>query len=187
MKPSGKCFLKVQRSCVPEAATLYLVLADLVMSPGWYWFGRHEGVRESAGIKGVHHHAQLCCLFLLFSFLSFFFSFFLSFLSFFLPPSLPPSLPPFLPPSLPSFLSFLFVFQDKVVVHTFNPSTWEAETWISEFEASLVYRVCFRTARAIQRNPVSEKKKRERERERERETRSHWLTCNSSLCRPGWP
>jgi hypothetical protein len=33
---------------------------------------------------------------------------------------------------------------------------------ISEFEASLVYRVSFRTARAIQRNPVSksqEKKK----------------------------
>jgi hypothetical protein len=27
--------------------------------------------------------------------------------------------------------------------------------WISEFEASLVYRVSFRTARAIQRNPVS--------------------------------
>jgi hypothetical protein len=35
--------------------------------------------------------------------------------------------------------------------------------WISEFEASLVYRVSSRTARAIQRNPVlksQEKKKR---------------------------
>jgi hypothetical protein len=31
--------------------------------------------------------------------------------------------------------------------------------WISEFEASLVYRVSSRTARAIQRNPVSEKQK----------------------------
>jgi hypothetical protein len=46
---------------------------------------------------------------------------------------------------------------------------------ISEFEASLVYRVSSRTARATQRNPVSKKKKkkkrkRERERERERET-----------------
>jgi hypothetical protein len=40
---------------------------------------------------------------------------------------------------------------------------------ISEFEASLVYKVSSRTARAIQRNPVSKKKKRERERERERE------------------
>jgi hypothetical protein len=30
--------------------------------------------------------------------------------------------------------------------------------WISEFEASLVYRVSSRTARAIQRNPVSKKK-----------------------------
>jgi hypothetical protein len=30
--------------------------------------------------------------------------------------------------------------------------------WISEFEASLVYRVSSRTARAIQRNPVSKNK-----------------------------
>jgi hypothetical protein len=31
--------------------------------------------------------------------------------------------------------------------------------WISEFEASLVYRVSSRTARATQRNPVKKKKK----------------------------
>jgi hypothetical protein len=37
--------------------------------------------------------------------------------------------------------------------------------WSSEFETSLVYRVSSRTARATQRNPVSEEKK-----ERERET-----------------
>jgi hypothetical protein len=30
--------------------------------------------------------------------------------------------------------------------------------WFSEFEASLVYRVSSRTARATQRNPVSKKK-----------------------------
>jgi hypothetical protein len=30
--------------------------------------------------------------------------------------------------------------------------------WISEFKASLVYKVSSRTARAIQRNPVLEKK-----------------------------
>jgi hypothetical protein len=34
---------------------------------------------------------------------------------------------------------------------------------ISEFETSLVYRVSSRTARAIQKNPVSEKKKKEKE------------------------
>jgi hypothetical protein len=39
---------------------------------------------------------------------------------------------------------------------------------ISEFKASLVYRVSSRTARATQRNPVS-KRKREREKERKRE------------------
>jgi hypothetical protein len=32
--------------------------------------------------------------------------------------------------------------------------------WISEFEASLVYRVSSRTARATQRNPVSKNQKR---------------------------
>jgi hypothetical protein len=34
--------------------------------------------------------------------------------------------------------------------------------WISEFEVSLVYRVSSRTARAIQRNPVSKKKKKKK-------------------------
>ena len=46
-----------------------------------------------------------------------------------------------------------------VVAHAFNPSTWEAEAGGSEFEASLVYRVSSRTARVIQRNPVSKKTK----------------------------
>jgi hypothetical protein len=42
--------------------------------------------------------------------------------------------------------------------------------WISEFEASLVYRtVSSRTARATQRNPVLKKRKKERKKERERE------------------
>jgi hypothetical protein len=36
--------------------------------------------------------------------------------------------------------------------------------WISELKASLVYRVSFRTARATQRNPVSEKKIQKRKR-----------------------
>jgi hypothetical protein len=35
--------------------------------------------------------------------------------------------------------------------------------WISEFEASLVYKVSSRTARAIQRNPVSKNKKTNKE------------------------
>jgi hypothetical protein len=35
--------------------------------------------------------------------------------------------------------------------------------WISEFEASLVYKVSSRTARAIQRNPVLKKKERKKE------------------------
>jgi hypothetical protein len=39
-----------------------------------------------------------------------------------------------------------------VVAHAFNPCRGRR---ISEFEASLVYKVSSRTARAIQRNPVS--------------------------------
>jgi hypothetical protein len=43
-----------------------------------------------------------------------------------------------------------------VVAHAFNPSTQEGRgRQISEFEASLVYKVSSRTARATQRNPVS--------------------------------
>ena len=45
-------------------------------------------------------------------------------------------------------------------MHACNPSTLGGRVrWISEFEASLVYRVSSRTARAIQRNPVSKKTK----------------------------
>ena len=63
--------------------------------------------------------------------------------------------------------------------------------WISEFEASLVYRVSSRTGRATQRNPVS-KKKGERERERERESSAerkkerrqvYWDSCTETGCR----
>jgi hypothetical protein len=43
-----------------------------------------------------------------------------------------------------------------VVAHAFNLTTRE-QRWISEFEASLVYKVSSRTARATQRNPVSKK------------------------------
>ena len=54
-----------------------------------------------------------------------------------------------------------------MVAHVVAPSTREAEAGgFLEFEASLVYRVRFRTARATQRNPVSKnqkKKKREPE------------------------
>ena len=46
-----------------------------------------------------------------------------------------------------------------VVAHAFNPSTQGGRgRWISKFEASLVYKVSSRTARAIQRNPVSKNK-----------------------------
>jgi hypothetical protein len=42
--------------------------------------------------------------------------------------------------------------------------------WISEFEASLVYRVSSRTARAIQRNPVKRERK-EKEKEKKKRNR----------------
>ena len=50
-----------------------------------------------------------------------------------------------------------------MVEHAFNPSTQEAETsGFLEFEASLVYKVSFRTARAIQRNPVLKNQKKKK-------------------------
>jgi hypothetical protein len=39
------------------------------------------------------------------------------------------------------------------MAHAFNPSHWEAETGISKFEASLIYRLSSRTAKATQRKP----------------------------------
>ena len=55
-----------------------------------------------------------------------------------------------------------------MVVHAFNPSTWEADRGrqISEFEASLVYQVSSRTARATQRNPVSKNHKKKKKKKR---------------------
>jgi hypothetical protein len=46
-----------------------------------------------------------------------------------------------------------------MVTHAFDLSTRERGRQTSEFEASLIYRVSSRTARAIQRNPVSKQKK----------------------------
>jgi hypothetical protein len=47
--------------------------------------------------------------------------------------------------------------------------------WISEFKASLVYRVSSRTTRAIQRNPVSENQKKEKKRPKKKEIYSKAL------------
>jgi hypothetical protein len=46
-------------------------------------------------------------------------------------------------------------------MHTFNPSTWEAEAVRSEFEASFVYSASFRTARVIEGKPCFKKPKKE--------------------------
>jgi hypothetical protein len=40
--------------------------------------------------------------------------------------------------------------------------------WISEFEASLVYKVSSRTARAIQRNPVSKKQNKTKQKKKKK-------------------
>jgi hypothetical protein len=64
-----------------------------------------------------------------------------------------------------------------VVAHAFNHRTWEAEAGGSlEFEASLVYRVSSRTARATQRNPVLKKKEKENKtKQKERKRKSHYI------------
>jgi hypothetical protein len=40
------------------------------------------------------------------------------------------------------------------------------DRWISEFEASLIYRVSSRTARATQRHPISKNQKKKKEKEK---------------------
>jgi hypothetical protein len=52
-------------------------------------------------------------------------------------------------------LNRICYFRRAMVAHAFNPSRGRQ---ISEFEASLVYRVSSRTARTAQRNPVSKNK-----------------------------
>jgi hypothetical protein len=51
--------------------------------------------------------------------------------------------------------------------------------WISEFEASLVYKVSSRTVRATQRNPVSKKQKTKQTKKKKIEARREdWITCD---------
>jgi hypothetical protein len=54
------------------------------------------------------------------------------------------------------------VFSRAVVAQAFAQHLGGRGRQITEFEASLVYRVSSRTARAIQRNPVSKKKKKKK-------------------------
>jgi hypothetical protein len=54
--------------------------------------------------------------------------------------------------------------------------------WISEFEASLVYKVSSRTARATQRNPVSKnQKKKKKEKKKEKKTSLSQLEISGAL------
>jgi hypothetical protein len=58
---------------------------------------------------------------------------------------------------------------------------WGRGRQISEFEASLVYRVSTRTERAIQRNPVlnpppQKKRKRNKERKKERKEKRQFIS-----------
>jgi hypothetical protein len=65
-----------------------------------------------------------------------------------------------------------------VVAHAFNPSPQEAVRRISEFEASLVYSVGSRTARATQRNPISKKqKKKKKKKSKENQLRRCLFDC----------
>jgi hypothetical protein len=58
----------------------------------------------------------------------------------------------------------------EVVVHAFNPTTQGGRgRWISEFEASLVYRVSSRAARTTQRNPVLETPQKKKKKKKKKE------------------
>lgn len=53
-------------------------------------------------------------------------------------------------------MEYFIVQKMNVVVYACNPSTWESKgMWTSEFNASQIYRISSRIARATQRNPAS--------------------------------
>jgi hypothetical protein len=51
------------------------------------------------------------------------------------------------------------------------------DRWISEIEASLVYRVSSRTARAIQRNPVSKSQKKNKNKKTKQNKNKNCAVC----------
>jgi hypothetical protein len=55
--------------------------------------------------------------------------------------------------------------------------------WISEFEASLVYRVSSKTARTAQTNPVSKKKQKQKKKEKKKKELS-WSWCLFTAVKP---
>jgi hypothetical protein len=59
------------------------------------------------------------------------------------------------------------------------PALVGRDKWISEFEASLVYKVSSRTARATQRNSVSEKQKQKQKQNKTKQKMvlNFWYSC----------
>jgi hypothetical protein len=56
--------------------------------------------------------------------------------------------------------------------------------WISEFEASLVYRVSSRTARATQRNPVSKEQKKKKKQKTKKDFHREWMDIQFHFLEP---
>ena len=64
------------------------------------------------------------------------------------------------------------------LAHSFNPSTWEAEAGrFLKFEASLAYRVSSRTARTIQKSPISKKQTNKKQNKTKQKTRKKRKAC----------
>jgi hypothetical protein len=55
------------------------------------------------------------------------------------------------------------------------PALRRKSRWISEFEASLVYKVSSRTARATQRNPVSKNQKKRKPKPNQKNPKNNLL------------
>jgi hypothetical protein len=66
-----------------------------------------------------------------------------------------------------------------MVAHAFNPSRGRR---ISEFEASLVYKVSSRTARATQRNPVSKKNQKKKKKVKQNKKKVIQMPGSGGAC-----
>jgi hypothetical protein len=75
------------------------------------------------------------------------------------------------------------------VAHAFNPSTWEAERWISEFEASLVYKSEFQDSQGNTEKPCLKKFKKKKKKRIEKVSYAPALLFSQHRfsCFPSYP
>lgn len=64
-----------------------------------------------------------------------------------------------------------------MVVHHYNPNTWEAQAGRSELEAGLIYRVNSRTGQTgLHRETLSQSQEKKKKKEKKEKSKKHYLS-----------